>query len=422
MNFETIINFEKSILSSIIFEPTLLLKIKNLEAKHFSLNEHKNIYKVIMLLDKNGMPIDEEVIKHNLKDKFNENIMVSILSANPISNLNFYIEKIIDSFTKREIESFAHSIKTELSEEKSIFEIFTNIDSKLKNLKSNHIINNLFDLTPAKEINATFPYFFLENILPIQKNEITIFSAKGGSAKSYVVAYVAMLLANKENLKIFGWFSEDNKGVTKTRLNNLTSVYPELQLDNIYLEGKEVTPFQITDKKLNVKKEFYLMKEQLKSFDVIILDPLIAFFGADENNNSDARFFMNLLNEWCQQENKTIIVIHHHSKGENGTARGAGAFIDACRIHYTVNEDNQKDERYRIIKLEKRNHYSGSKEFRIQLFDTKIFNENIKEDKIPQETEVMYAGLRGIVIEENEENEEDKKTIKKLAGKGFVFE
>ena len=38
-------------------------------------------------------------------------------------------------------------------------------------------------------------------------------------------------------------------------------------------------------------------------------------------------------------ENKTIILIHHHSKasGTNkSSARGASAFIDACRMHYII--------------------------------------------------------------------------------------
>ena len=48
---------------------------------------------------------------------------------------------------------------------------------------------------------------------------------------------------------------------------------------------------------------------------------------------------MSLLNKWCVDENKTIILTHHHSKasGTNkSSARGASAFIDACRMHYVI--------------------------------------------------------------------------------------
>ncbi len=53
--------------------------------------------------------------------------------------------------------------------------------------------------------------------------------------------------------------------------------------------------FILLIKILNVNSKFELMKQQLKDFSLIVIDPLIAFFGADENSNADARFFMSLL-------------------------------------------------------------------------------------------------------------------------------
>jgi RecA-family ATPase len=98
---------------------------------------------------------------------------------------------------------------------------------------------------------------------------------------------------------------------------------------------------------------------------------------------------MNLLNEWCEQDNKTIILIHHHSKGEGGTARGAGAFIDACRIHYTLDykytdkEKKEIDDRMRVLRIEKTNHFSGKKEYDLKLFDGK---ESIRNQNQPKKT------------------------------------
>ena len=117
---------------------------------------------------------------------------------------------------------------------------------------------------------------------------------------------------------------------------------------------------------------------------LIVIDPLIAFFGADENSNADARFFMSLLNKWCVDENKTIILIHHHSKS-NGTskssARGASAFIDACRMHYII-EKVENDSRSRKVIIDKTNHFSNDKkDYIIKLFDVKVEVVTYREKK-----------------------------------------
>jgi len=99
----------------------------------------------------------------------------------------------------------------------------------------------------------------------------------------------------------------------------------------------------------------------LKDFDFIILDPLIAFFGGDENNNSQAREFMNLLTEWADKEDKAILLVHHNNKSTTGGIRGASAFVDAVRLQYQLFYPSELDEEslipnnYRIIKIIKDN-------------------------------------------------------------------
>ncbi len=48
---------------------------------------------------------------------------------------------------------------------------------------------------------------------------------------------------------------------------------------------------------------------------------------------------------WSSEQNKSIIFLHHASKGSNNTtkARGAGAFVDACRISYELDKVYLKD-------------------------------------------------------------------------------
>jgi len=167
-------------------------------------------------------------------------------------------------------------------------------------------------------------------------------------------------------------------------------------LSRITVIGKETQVFHFVDKNLNINAKFELMKQQLKDFSLIVLDPLIAFYGADENSNADARYFMSLLNKWCVDENKTIILIHHHSKasGTNkSSARGASAFIDACRMHYVI-EKFENDTRSRKVVIDKTNHFSNEKhDYIIKLFDTKVEVKTFEPQKeIPKKYSMPTLG------------------------------
>jgi hypothetical protein len=120
-------------------------------------------------------------------------------------------------------------------------------------------------------------------------------------------------------------------------------------------------------------------KRMLKNYDVIILDPLIAMFGADENNNAYARKFINLFTRWVTKEKKTIIFIHHGTKNSS-QSMGASAFVDAVRLVYRVevikNEKSEmQEDDMRWIILDKDNNgakkYLGSPKVKRQVFPKK---------------------------------------------------
>ena len=128
-------------------------------------------------------------------------------------------------------------------------------------------------------------------------------------------------------------------------------------------------------KQKQINSIFYKLKNTLKDFELIIIDPLIAFYGGDENNNSQAREFMNLLTEWADKEDKAILVIHHNNKSVEGGIRGASAFVDAVRLHYELlspDKENPLPNGYRTIKIQKDNwgveRIIGKKEIDIQVF------------------------------------------------------
>lgn len=255
----------------------------------------------------------------------------------------------------------------------------------------------MINLINLNNIQATKPSFLLEHILPIQEREINLFSSVGGGGKSWTLLKTLALLNTVEKKRVFGWFSEDEAGVTKHRLEILKNADKEIAEAEIIITDDRARHFIEYDRNRNliVTDFFTKFKEQMKEFDIICLDPLIAFYGADENDNVQARYFTDLLNEWCKKENKTILMIHHHSKGENGAVRGASAFIDAVRIHYEVQkkENNDSD---RFLALKKTNHYNGRSEFRINLFKERIeiVYEDTQQAKQQQTKKSLWEVIR----------------------------
>ena len=384
-------NIEQAVLSSIIFNQELNEINEFLKPEDFYYPEHKRIFATIQLLEAQGLPFDEEFIRN--KANIQDDIMLAILTSTPITNYVAYAKEIMEGSQKRKLDSLLSNFKNIASNSDiNSFEILNTIKQKIAAFENDQLFDDLLNIKKIEEIDESEPIFYLNEEIPIQKNEINIISARGGSGKSYACALIMLLLANKHELKCFGWFSEDSVGITKKRFNSLSKIH-NLDIKNISIIGKENRAIRFVEqinKKTEINANFAKLKKQLKDFDIIILDPLIAFFGADENSNADARFFMNLLNEWCEKENKTIILIHHHSKGEGGTARGAGAFIDACRIHYILDYkylDKDKkniDNRYRIAKIEKTNHFQGKKDYELMLFSKRIniLYDYIKKDSI----------------------------------------
>ena len=112
--------FERSILSSIVFEPSQFDELSNiLKADDFYLPAHKDIFQAILTLFQNDLPIDEEFIKKELikAKKFDEQVMIEILSANPISNTKAYTDEIKDKALKRHLLTLTTEIKRVTVEE-----------------------------------------------------------------------------------------------------------------------------------------------------------------------------------------------------------------------------------------------------------------------------------------------------------------
>ncbi|MCF6339803.1 MAG: replicative DNA helicase [Sulfurimonas sp.] len=127
--------FERSILSSIVFEPEQFDELSvALNKDDFYLPAHQDIFKSMMLLLQKNQPIDEEFIKKELIKikKFDEQVMLEILSANPISNTKAYVDEIKDKSLKRHLLTLTTEIKrVTVEEELPSAEVIDIVEKKL---------------------------------------------------------------------------------------------------------------------------------------------------------------------------------------------------------------------------------------------------------------------------------------------------
>lgn len=352
------LTFERSVISSIIFEPKILTSVA-LSPESFFLEAHKNIFKSIQNLNVADKPIDEEFIRIDLQKRklFDERVLLEILTANPISDLSPYVLELKKMAKKRDILSAINQIRNS-STEIDGDELLSQFESAAEKLRNDESLD-VFSITSIHDIEAEEPEFICKDWIPIPKKTVTLFSAGGGTGKTMAALQLALRYVEETffQKKVFMWLSEDPVGLSKNRAIDIASKVLMKNFSSFdgLIDISDNSTFPVMTFKSSgegvVRPEFYQMKSKLKAYELIIIDPLIGFFAGDENSNSHARQFMQLFTQWATKENKTIVFIHHSSKGvrvgSESKTRGASAFVDAVRAVYEfekIKPDKTDDE------------------------------------------------------------------------------
>ena len=139
--------FERSVLSAIIFDPAQFSEYEtSLAPEDFYLAAHQNIYQALIALSLDDLPIDEEFLKRELlsKQKFDEKVMLEILTTNPISNIDAYVKEVKNRAIKRKLLSLTTEIKLAVGQENGdAQDIAEFLEKKLFDI-SNNTQNNDF--------------------------------------------------------------------------------------------------------------------------------------------------------------------------------------------------------------------------------------------------------------------------------------
>jgi len=335
--------FERIAISAMIFDPAQIDSIKNtLYVNDFYLSAHQDLFEIIIELHHDtSAAVDEEFIVTRLKNKnkFDESVLLEILTCNPIGNINPYIQEIKKQSQKRRI--IALGMKMQHESDLDISEELSFIESELKNIIDQQIGADKLDIIPINQIEDRETEFILKHWLPMPRGTLSMLFAKGGTGKSWGAAQMALQhVKSCKSARVALWLSEDPDYETKGRSRAIaTNIMMSTlsQYENVHVVRSRPKHI-VKDKKFNTNA-FYKMRQNLKGYDLIVLDPLRSFYGGDENDNSQANMFMGAFQDWAAEENINIVFVHHASKnGEHASARGASAFQDACRTVYEIDK------------------------------------------------------------------------------------
>jgi hypothetical protein len=208
------------------------------------------------------------------------------------------------------------------------------------------------------------------DFVPFRRFYVNNISSAGGIGKSALTLQTSILhILNEKyeygrDVKVLFWSSEDMFEDVADRFFMICDEVLSLSKNDIEYVNERLTVidgdseiFSFIEGEKNFKKvskNFVDFKKACENFDLIVLDPLLAFYSnseLDENNNSEAKMFMFLLTIWCFESRKTIIVVSHSAKG-SVNVRGAQSFLDAFRFSISLHrfEEPLKDDEDRVIK------------------------------------------------------------------------
>lgn len=133
-------SIEKCVLSSILFDSTEMDNVISiLNVDDFYVNAHKQIFSTMIKLHEEELPIDIDFIQKKLPKEFNENVLLDILAANPITDTTAYCYEIKENSKINKLQDLAGIISKEIHEEKKSDDVIFRIHNEIENIEQESI-------------------------------------------------------------------------------------------------------------------------------------------------------------------------------------------------------------------------------------------------------------------------------------------
>lgn len=137
------LSIEKTVLSSIIFRYEEIYTVsKILEVEDFYSKVHQDIYKIMIELHSEDMPIDEEFIrKRGVGYSFTDADLIDLLSVNPITNVEAYCFEIKEDSKIRKIQNLSKRIPRYIEQNSKSDDVLYTLQKEIENIE-NHNTND----------------------------------------------------------------------------------------------------------------------------------------------------------------------------------------------------------------------------------------------------------------------------------------
>ena len=286
-----IVNIEKVVLSSMFFDYDLVENLSEiLTSKMFYVPAHGEIFSTMVNLFRDNLPVDEEFVRtRSDKARVSDELILEIMSVNPVTNVFAYAEDLKEAFTKREVENLSILIKKAIHEENkdssSILDLLNqriaeieSLDQKANDIKTLGEWDKEFDREPELEVLPTGIHW-IDSTLDggIKCGNFFFLSGKKETGKTYLATTILENMASTVSEKYpsgvkCGFFSMEFG--TKHYRDNIKDKYAHKDnkkrvaiFENVYVEHRVNDIVDIEKKvKRMVKKgvKFVFIDSQLR--------------------------------------------------------------------------------------------------------------------------------------------------------------
>lgn len=391
-----LLNIERSVLSSVLFDCTIFDELNSaLLSKDFYLPAHQKVFDCMLKLHDEDMPIDEDFIRNRLSQKdVSDSVLIEILSANPISNVMAYVGEIKDNATKRELSHLATEIKKlSLEENKDNDVIIENILDKVELIKkqshAQNVTLNFMDYLNKKGGFVTLEFLkdventemLFDGFLPSQ--QITTIVGEPNVGKSALALALANHLLESGKVDVLMYFDIDSPlPYTKDRIEKLIARHGKEKI--LFYHGSTTTKESVLDR----LRFLATLRDQGKKV-LMVMDSLKDFIAGSITGDEGINEIFDILKNVRDIFGATIIALHHTKK--NKSDDGKLEYIGSQAIKAS------SDSMQYVSKLGDGKILTVNDKMRAMLnekmaFDLDFEEMNLNETDIPAEDEVVENG------------------------------
>lgn len=269
---ENLINFERSILSSIIFDPETVIDVSDrLKPHQFYYAPYQTIYEAILTIYRSDRPIDESFIDQELKGKYRKELG-DILAANPIANTFPYITEVVEQYRRREMRKLAMEIMKANEAEKSSDSIIGEIEGFIANIdegdedmgQSFTQLKDEYSRSPASPVYSTGVSFIDESLNGgFEMGQFVLMSGDPEAGKTVLTLQILKNVSEYAPAIMFA-FEFTTRSLVKMQLKTEGDKYVN---DNLILIDKG---YDISDIERKIKKwtrkgaKFFVIDSQMR--------------------------------------------------------------------------------------------------------------------------------------------------------------